>query len=135
MAMRLASAARNVAVDAVVDLIDAGPAAGTLKIYSGPQPATADSAASGTLLATFTFSDPAFGAAASGVATAGAIASTTWATNGTAGWARVADSTGATVFDGSVTATGGGGNIELSSTVAVAGASIDVTALTVTAPT
>ena len=69
MATRLPTAARNAACDAVVDLLDAGAGAGTIKIYTGSQPASANDAASGTLLATITLSDPAFGAASTGVAT------------------------------------------------------------------
>ena len=49
MATRLATSARNASADGVVDLIDAGPAAGYLEIRTGSQPATANTAATGTL--------------------------------------------------------------------------------------
>lgn len=69
MTIRLAAAARNASTNGVVGLIDAGPAAGTIKIYTGSQPATGDTAASGTLLATVVLGDPAFAASSAGTAT------------------------------------------------------------------
>lgn len=135
MATRIATSARNAAADAVVDLLDAGAGAGYIEIRTGSQPATPNTAASGTLLATLTLSDPAFGAAASGTATASAITSDTSAdATGTAGWFRGYDSTGAAVIDGSVTATGGGGDMELDSTSIVAGGTVAITAWTITVP-
>lgn len=135
MATRLATTPRNAACDAVVDLLDAGSGAGTLKLYTGGQPASANDAASGTLLATITLSDPAFGAASTGVATmAGTPLSGTGVAAGTAGWARFADSTGATVLDGAVTATGGGGQVELATTTISVGVTVQITSGTVTMP-
>lgn len=135
MATRLPTAARNAACDAVVDLLDAGSGAATLKLYTGTQPATANDPVAGTLLATITLSDPAFGAASSGVAPlAGTPLSGTGVAAGTAGWARLADSTGATVLDGSVTATGGGGQIELATTTISVGVTVQITSGTVTMP-
>lgn len=134
MAIRLAAAARNAAADAVVDLIDVGPAAGTLKVYTGSQPATGDTTETGTLLATVALGDPAFGSAASGVATGADPAAVTGVAAGTAGWFRIEDSTGANVFDGSVTATGGGGDLTLATTTISVGLSVDITSLSVTMP-
>ena len=84
-------------------------------------------------VATLTFSDPAFGAAASGVATASAITSDASATGGTVAKARAKDSTGTEVFACSVTATGGGGDITLNSVIISAGQQVSITALTYTA--
>lgn len=134
MATRLATATRNAIADAAVDLIDGGTGAGTVKIYSGAQPASANDAASGTLLATFTLADPAFGAAAAGVATANAVADTTGAADGTAGWFRAETSTPGTVLDGSVTATGGGGDMELNTVTISTGVTVSLTSWTVTMP-
>lgn len=134
MAIRLADAARDDATDAVVDLIDAGAGAGTIKVYTGSQPADADDAATGTLLVTITCADPAFGASSSGTATASAIADATPVANGTAGWFRVEDSNGANVFDGSVTATGGGGDMELNTTAITTSEDVSVTSFTYTTP-
>jgi hypothetical protein len=135
MATRLATATRNACCDSVVDLLDAGSGAGTIKIYSGSQPASANDAPTGTLLCTITLADPAFGAASTGVATlAGTPLSGTGVAAGTAGWARLADSAGATVMDGSVTATGGGGQVELATTTISVGVTVQITSGTVTMP-
>lgn len=124
MAVTHPTAVRNAVADLVVDRIDAGAGAGTLEMQT-----------SGDVeVATLTFSDPAFGAASSGVATASAITSDTNATGGTIAKARAKDSTGTEVFACSVTASGGGGDIELSSVVVSAGQTVAVTSLTYTAP-
>ena len=133
--VRLATAANNAACDAVVDLIDAGAGSGTIQIRSGTQPASANDAATGTLLATLTYSATAYGAAAAGVATANSITDDTTAdATGTASWARHLDSDSNTVFDCDVTATGGGGTIELNTVSIVAGATVSLTSGTITHP-
>lgn len=134
MAIRLSQAARNAAADAVVDLIDAGAGAGTLKIYTGAQPVDGDTEATGTLLVTVAFADPAFGAAAAGVATATDPAAVTAVGTGTAASFVVEDSTGANVLNGTVTATGGGGDLQLSSTSLAVGITVDITGFTYTQP-
>lgn len=134
MATRLSTTARNAAADAVVDLVDAGAGAGTLKIYSGSQPATANDTPAGTLLATVTWADPAFGAASAGVATATDPAAVTGVAAGTAGCFLVEDSAGNNVWDGTVTATGGGGDLELATTTISVGVSVDITSFTYTQP-
>ena len=132
--IHLAAAARNAAADAVVDLIDGGSGAGTIKIYTGTIVATGDTAESGTLLATVTLADPAFGSASSGVATGTDPASVNAVATGTAGWFRIEDSAGANVFDGDITVTGGGGTMTLSSVSITSGSPLDITSLTVTMP-
>lgn len=134
MPVRLATGTVNAKADAAVDRLDGG-APGTIKVYTGSQPASANDAATGTLLATFTLANPAFGNAASGTATllstprtASAVAA------GTAGWFRAATSGGATVFDGSVTATGAGGQIELNTTTFSVGVDVELTSGTYTQP-
>lgn len=135
MATRIPTNVRNAMANAAVDLIDAGPAAGTVQIRSGAQPASAGSAATGTLLGTLTLSDPAFADAVNGTATAGALTGDSSAdASGTAGWFRVLDSTGATVMDGAISEAGGGGEMILDKTAIVAGGTISVTSWTVTQP-
>ena len=134
MTLSLANTARTAMCDALVDLLDAGAGAATLKIYSGTRPANPDTAITGTLLATVTLIDPAFGNAATGVATLADPASVTAAATGTATHFRAADSTGAAVMDGDVTATGGGGDLELATTSITSGLSVDITGGTVTVP-
>ncbi len=134
MAIRLAALSRSAAADAVVDRIDGGAGAGTLKIYTGSVGADADTTPGGTLLATIAWADPAFGAASSGVATATDPASVNASATGTAGCFMVEDSNGDNVFDGTVTATGGGGDLTLSTTSLVSGSPVDITAFTYTQP-
>jgi hypothetical protein len=131
---RLSNAAASAAADAVVDLIDAGAGAGTIKIYDGTIPTNANTAiGSQVLLATLTFSDPAFGAASNGVATASAITSDSSAdATGTASWARIADSNGNTVMD--VTVGTSGEDINFNTVSFVSGATIAISSLTYTQP-
>jgi hypothetical protein len=134
MATRIADAARNAAADAVVDRIDAGAGAGTLTIKTGTQPADADDAGSGTDLVVITLSDPAYGAASAGAAALSGTPSGTAIATGTAGWFRVEDSTGANVFDGSVTGTGGGGDLELDNTSIATGQTVTISSLGFSVP-
>ena len=100
--MKISTAARSAACDAIVDLLDAGSGAATLAIRTGSPPTNVSDADSGTLLATLTFSDPAFGAASSGVATAAAITSDTNVdASGTAAHFRAKDSDANTILQGS----------------------------------
>ncbi len=141
MTVRLSTAARNAAADAVVDLIDGGSGAGVLRVYTGSQPAGPGTSPSGTLLLEVTLNDPAFDNAASGAAAldvAPALSGVGVAA-GTAGWARLLTSTeaagtGLGVVDGSVTATGGGGDITLSTTTISVDLDVDVTGITYTQP-
>lgn len=103
MAIRIVSAVRSSMMNVIESALDAGVGAATLEVYTGSQPANADTAASGTLLVTLTLNDPA-GTQSGGVITIDvdpAISATAVAT-GTAGWARMKDSAGVTVLDGSV---------------------------------
>jgi hypothetical protein len=128
----ISTAARNAACNAIVDLIDAGSGAGTLKIYTGTSPGPGN-AATGTLLATLTFSDPAFGNASTGTATANAITADSSADDdGTAGYARAEDSDGNDVID--LTVGTSGADLNLDSTAIVTGGTVSVTSCTVTVP-
>lgn len=130
----ISAAARNAMCDALVDLLDAGSGAATLKIYTGTQPAGPGTAVGAqTLLGTLTCSDPAFGSASSGVATASAITSDTTAdATGTAAWFRAADSNGTAIIDGSVGTSSA--DLILDSVSIIAGGTIAVTSWTITMP-
>jgi hypothetical protein len=141
MALGISVAARSAACDAVVDLIDGGSGAGVIRVYTGAKPATPATSPTGTLLAEFTCSDPAFGAASAGVATLDITPALTdtGITDGTAGYFRICDSTeaagtGLGVVDGTVTATGGGGDLTLNSTTISTGVAVEVTSGTITMP-
>ena len=118
----LATGTRNAACDAVVDRIDAGAGAGALVFRT----------AASAEVATLAFSDPAFGNAATGVATANAITSDSSATGGTTDRATLEDSTAAIVLTASVGTSGK--DINLSSVVIGAGDTVSMSSLTVTVP-
>jgi hypothetical protein len=116
---------RNGIADYVVDLIDAG-GAGTIVFQ--------DATVGDSDVATLTFDTVAFGAATGGVATAAAITDDTDCNAGTVGKFTVFSGAGDSCFTGSVTATGGGGDIILSSTSIGSGDTISISSLTYEAP-
>jgi hypothetical protein len=121
-ALTLSTAAKNAAVDAVVDLVDAGSgtATGHLKIYSS----------GAVLLADLAMSNPAFGAASVGVATASAITDDSSAdATGTAATFKVVDRDDTEIFSGTCGLTGEALNLNTLSIVA--GTKVSVSALTV----
>ncbi len=123
MAVTHPTAVRNGIADHVVDQLDVG-GAGTLEFQT-----------SGDVeVATLTFNATAFGAASSGTATANAITSDTSATGGTVAKARLKNNAGTEKAACSVTATGGGGDIELSSVGVSAGQTVSMSSLTYAAP-
>ena len=134
---RLATATRNAIVNAIAVLIDAGSGPGTINIRSGTQPASANDAEVGTLLAAIPFNDPSFPGGSGGVNTADVdpvLEDASADATGTATWARIKDSTGATVIDVDVSASGGGGTLQLNTVSIVAAGPVRVTAFTITAP-
>lgn len=134
MTFRVAVAGRNAGLDSALDRANAGAGPGTIKIYTGAQPATADTAETGTLLVTFTLADPAFAAASAGVKDLDADPdlSAAAAATGTAGWARCEDSDGNNVFDGSVGTSGT--DFIINSTSITTGQTVNLTLGSVTDP-
>ena len=118
---------RNAQLDAITTAV--GNAA-TLKIYDGTRPATGGAAT--TLLGTFTCGTPFAPAAASGVLSPNLPASTTGVAASTATWFRLSTSSGTQDIDGSVTATGGGGDMTLNTTTISIGLTLNVTSWTIT---
>ena len=129
MATRTSLAARNASLAAMVTRL----ASGIIRIYSGSQPATPETAASGTLLGQLTLGSTA-GTVTNGVMTANAITADSVAdATGTAGWFRVLRSDGTSVeFDG-LCGTSAAECI-LDSVSIVAGGTVSITALTYTLP-
>ncbi len=122
MALTHVTAIRNTLADAVVDAIDVGAtdAQGDLEIMT-----------SGDVeVSTHTCTNPAFGAAAAGTATASAIADDTTAAGGTAALFKFQDRNNAEVFRGTVTATSGGGDIELDNVTVGVGVTVSITSFT-----
>jgi hypothetical protein len=123
MAVTHSTAARNLAADQVLALINAGTPPGKLVFLT----------AASVAVATCTFATASFGASASGTATAAAIADDTNAAGGTIAKFEMRNAAAAAVVLGSVTATGGGGDIEMNSLVVSAGQTVHVSSLTYTA--
>jgi len=116
-------------VSALANLLDGG----TIEIRSGTRPATANDAATGTLLGTVALATPAT-TESNGVATLADPGAVAAVADGQATWFRALTSADATVMDGSLTETGGGGDLELATTSITSGLSIDITGGTVTMP-
>lgn len=133
-AITLATTARNAAANGVVDLVDAGAGAGYVEIRTGSAPASPQVAATGTLLATVTLNDPAYGDAATGVCTLDVTPEPTGTAvaTGTAGWARFYDSSANAVFDGACATSGAA--VNLATTSIVAGVQVPVTSGSYTQP-
>ncbi len=128
MALSLSTSARNGGAKGVTDVVDAGTAAGRLRIYTGAKPSSPNDAATGTLLADVVLADPAFVAGAAGVRTLTDPGAVTGAAAGNAGWFRILDSDLNAVVDGTVTATGGGGDLQLSNVSIAVGQTVDISA-------
>lgn len=127
------------AVDAITSALDAGAGAATVTIFDGAMPTNCEDADAGTVLAILTCSDPAFAAAidlnpgARGVADP--VTSDPSANNtGNASYFRAKDSNGVVVTQGDVTATGGGGSMEINSVAITTGVPVDITSWTITLP-
>lgn len=119
---------RNAIADLVVDRIDLGSTNATGQLVLR--------ASNDAAVATHNFANPAFGAAASGVATADAIADATGAAvpGGTTDRCTIEDRDNNTVWNGSVGLTGSGEDVELSSVVINANDTVQISNATYTAP-
>jgi hypothetical protein len=133
---KLGVSAMQAACDAIVDLVDPG-GPGLLKIYSGSPPATPATGATGTLLATLTFSATAFGSAnSSGTATANSITSDTNAdASADAGYFRVVTAGGTVIFQGTAGNSGDSPDMTFDNKSIVAGGTVACSAMTLTVPT
>lgn len=140
MTLSIANTSALVMADAAVDACDAGTGVpqATLIIYSGTPPTLVDTGLAGnTILAQLDMSNPAFGAAADAApgATAGAsaISDDTSADNaGTATFFRILDRDSVPKIQGAVATSGA--ELNMNSVIISAGATVQVTSLTVTMP-
>lgn len=128
MAFQFSTAARNASLDAIETAIGASP---TLELRSGAAPASCATADAGTLLASMALPADWLAAAASGAkALAGSWADTAADAAGTVGHFRIKQ--GATChIQGSVTATGGGGDMTIDNPVLAVGQQVSVTAFNI----
>jgi hypothetical protein len=131
MAVQLSVAVRNARLDAIETSI--GTSA-VLRIRTGAPPATCATADSGTVLATLNLPTDWMAAAASGSkAKSGTWEDLTADATGTAAHFRVYDSGGTVCgIQGTVTATGGGGDMTLDNTSIASGQAVSITTFTLT---
>jgi hypothetical protein len=133
MAIQMSTTLRNSRCDAIETAVGTG---GSIRIYSGAQPANCAAANSGTLLASYNLPSDWLTGAASGQKTinGGPWTDATADGTGTAGHFRLySDTTGTTcVYQGSVGQ--GSGDLSLDNTSIVAGQQVSITAFTITEP-
>jgi len=137
MTVNISTNARNLAGNAIVDLIDQGSgiAKGYIEIRSGTKPANPQAAATGDELATLYFSSPAFKDFTNGQSFANAIANeTSVSKSATATWFRVYDRDSNAIFDGDVSETGGSGDIIFDSVLFIRGGTVAITSLLAVMP-
>jgi len=129
MALKITAAAADSMGDALATAIGS---AATIQIRTGAKPATPETAASGTLLATVNVTGSF--TSTGGVLTAADPASVTIGTTGTAGYFRLLTSGATAILDGDITATGGGGDMQLATVALSSGATLDLGVPTITVP-
>jgi hypothetical protein len=131
MAIQFSAAVRTARLDAIETAI--GTSA-IMKIRTGSAPANVATADSGTVLATLNLPSDWMAAASSGTkGLTGTWQDASADATGTAAHFRIYASDGSTAhIQGTVTATAGGGDIELSSTSISAGQTVTITSFTLT---
>ncbi|MEO1188267.1 MAG: hypothetical protein AAFW60_04270 [Pseudomonadota bacterium] len=132
MALQFSVALRNAILQALADRIGA---ASQMILYTGAMPANAAAARTGTVVATIEVPDTPFDPPANGVmAKAGVWEDGSADAAGTLGYFTIFEDASTTVLlQGTVTATGGGGDLQVDNTVVTAGQQITINTLTLTA--
>jgi len=130
MALQYSTSVRNAQLDAIETAISTSA---VLKLRSGSPPATVATADSGTVLATLSLPSDWLAAASSGSkAKSGTWEDTSADATGTIGHFRVYASDGTTAhIQGTVTATGGGGDMTVDNTSVASGQNVTVSSFTI----
>lgn len=131
MALQLSTTVRNARLDTIESTIGVSA---VMKIRTGSAPANCGTADSGTVVATLSLPSDWMAAASGGAkALSGTWTDASADATGTAAHFRVYESTATTChIQGTVTATGGGGDLTVDSTSFTAGQAFTVTAFTLT---
>jgi hypothetical protein len=131
MAIQLSVAARNARLDAIETTIGA---TAILRLRTGAPPATCATADSGTIVAALTLPADWMSAAAAGAkAKLGTWQDASADAAGTVGHFRIYDSAGTVCgMQGTVTATGGGGDLTLDNAVVALNQVVTITGFTIT---
>lgn len=130
MAERINTAARNRQADFIGDDFNSG----TLKMYTGTQPASGNDAPTGTLLVTINLPADAMAAAVNGVAAKLGTWSGVAVADGDMGWFRVTNSAANRNYDGAITVTAGDGEIKFPSLAVLTGRTVIIGDFTITQP-
>lgn len=132
MALQFSVAVRNAMLDAIETT--AGASA-KLRILTGTPPANCATAQSGTLLVEVNLPADWMNAASGGTKTLLGTWQATASGTGTAGYYRIVDNAGTTCHEqGTVTATGGGGDMTVDNTSIATNQTVTITTKTLTAP-
>ena len=130
MAVQFSTAVRNARLDAIETTVSTSP---KLRIRTGAAPANCAAADSGTMLVEMALPSDWLAAAASGAKALAGTWSGTGAAAGTAAHFRIYDTAGTTChLQGTVTATGGGGDMTLNNTSIAVDQAVSVTTFTLT---
>lgn len=135
MALQLSTTARNDELSGISTAVGASP---VVRIWSGSMPANCAAANTGTDLADWTLGATPFGSPSSGaMALSGLPVSSTGnsaAGGGTnAGYFRMYDSSANCHIQGTITATGGGGDMTVDNISVASGQAVQITGFTLTA--
>jgi hypothetical protein len=129
MAIQASTTVRNAMLDAIETVIGPAP---TLEIRSGSVPASCAAADSGTVLATMTLPSNWMADASAGAkGLAGTWQDTSADATGTAGHYRIKQSS-TCHLQGTITATGGGGDMTLDNTSIATGQQVSITSFAIT---
>lgn len=130
MALQLSVAVRNARLDAIETTLGTAP---RLIIFTGAPPANAAAADTGSVLATIILPSDWMAAASNGTKAMSGTWSVAASGTGTAGHFRIKDSgLTATHIQGTITATGGGGDMTLDNTSIAATQTVTVSTFTLT---
>jgi len=132
MAFQLSVAARNATLAAIETEVGLNP---ILTISTGSKPADAATANTGTVLATMVLPSDWLGTATNGsIALSGTWQDLSADDSGTAGYFRLHNNAGTEChMQGSISATGAGGDMQLDNTNIATGQQINITTFTITA--
>lgn len=128
MALRVDETVLNAAADAAVGLVNTGA---SIEFYTGTRPAAVGDVATGTLLVSVAFEDPAFAAAVAGSSEAlGVPLASVGEADGDIGWARVIDGGGNPLWDEDDVGTAAGNAITVNTVTVSTGVNFEVTSYT-----
>lgn len=131
MAAQFSDRIRNAWLDSNETVTGASP---KLRIYTGSTPANCAASATGTLLAEITCPSDWMAAASGGTKVLAGSWTVAASADGIAGYYRLYDSAGTNCDEqGSITATGGGGDMTLDNTSIASGQTVTITGKTLTA--